>query len=86
MTGRFDVPSVKVEQQLYVLQGQWWSYNVMVIAYDQAGNFVAETVRKPMHSLVLAIFVILGIVAFVLLTIVMMYWRWVRPLRKKARI
>lgn len=66
-TDKFNKPWAKTESP-YILKGQLWSYQVIIRAYDQAGNFTTGTANKPFSPIILWVFVIILLLASILIT------------------
>lgn len=58
LTTKFDEPWVRGESPS-VLRIQWWLTEVMVRAYDQAGNSIEAEAIKPMHPALVAILIVI---------------------------
>lgn len=67
---KFSTPWVKVNNPPHVLQNQLWINNVKIKAYDNAGNFTEGMATKPLHPIILWIFIISSMFTSVLLTAV----------------
>ena len=67
ITDKFNKPFIKADSP-NILRGQYWSYRIVVRAYDQAGNYTTGFADKPFSPVVLLIFVVILILAAVLIT------------------
>ena len=80
ITDKFNKPFIKADSP-NILRGQYWSYRVVVRAYDQAGNYTTGFADKPFSPVILWIFVLILIVIAVIVT------RFVsRPQRRKKMV
>ena len=80
LTKQFDA-SPAVADTPYILQGQYWAYNVLVRACDQAENCKEAYAGKPFHPYLINVFVLI-LLAVVALTMRHIY----KPRKLKKRV
>ncbi|MFA4890589.1 MAG: cohesin domain-containing protein [Candidatus Paceibacterota bacterium] len=67
VTDKFNKPFIKADSP-NILRGQYWSYRVIVRAYDQAGNYTTGFADKPFSPIILLIFVLILIAISIIVT------------------